>query len=371
MKTIIDQPTLIRELSLLQGIIEKKTTLEALANVVLSAHDGGRVSLIGTDLEVGYQASIPATVERPGTVAVDARRFHDIVRRMPAGNISFELDGDALHITMEKIRFRLATHDTEDYPTLPRREGEPVGAVDGPAMAEMVRRVLFAITTDDPRYSLAGALWNLEEDALELVATDGHRLSMTRRPATRLQDVGEGILVPRKALAEIGRLVDDQEHEARFWVQNGTLFVAVGDRELSARLQEPKFPDYHKVLDVDNDKVFEIGTADLRAAIERVAVLSLEQSHMVKLDLAPERLVVSSRHHTHGEASEELAVDYGGAPLEIGFNAQYLLDFLAVAGTEKIRAHLGEPMSQGLFEPVRPEDDDRIDRYVVMPMALG
>ena len=370
MKTIIDQPTLIRELSLLQGIIEKKSTLESLANVVLSAHEGGRVTLIGTDLEVGYRSSIPATVEQPGTVAVDARRLHDIVRRMPSGNLSFQLDGDALRITMEKIRFRLATHDTEDFPTLPRREGEPVGAVDGPAMADMVRRVLFAITTDDPRYSLAGALWSLDDEGLELVATDGHRLSLTRRPATRLGDLGQGILVPRKALAEVGRLVDGEAHEVRFWVEGGTLFVAVGERELSARLQEPKFPDYRKVLDVDNDKVFEIGTADLKAAIERVSVLSVEQSHMVKLDLAPERLVVSSHHHTHGEASEELAVDYDGAPLAIGFNAQYLLDFLGVAGTEKIRAHLGEPMGQGLFEPVREQDDDRVDRYVVMPMAL-
>ncbi|GAB4371892.1 MAG: DNA polymerase III subunit beta [Acidobacteriota bacterium] len=371
MKTIIDQPTLIRELSLLQGIIEKKSTLEALANVVLSAHDGGRVTLIGTDLEVGYKATIPATVEQPGTVAVDARRLHDIVRRMPPGNISFVLDGEALRITMEKIRFRLATHDTEDFPTLPRREGDPTGALDGPVMADMVRRVLFAITTDDPRYSLAGALWNLEEDALELVATDGHRLSLTRRPATRLGDLADGILVPRKALAEIGKLADDQQNEVRFWVENGTLFVTVGDRELSARLQEPKFPDYRKVLEVDNDKVFEIGTADLKAAIERVAVLSTEQSHMIRLDLAPERLVVSSRHHVHGDAVEELAVEYDGEPLEIGFNAQYLLDFLGVAGTEKIRAHLGEPMSQGLFEPVREEGDDRVDRYVVMPMALG
>lgn len=371
MRFVVDQSVLMRELSLLQGVVERKATIPMLANVLISAVEDGRVVLMATDLEVGFRATFHAQVEMPGTVAVDARRLHDIARRLPQGQIGFKLQKDSLHISLEKIRYRLSTQDTETFPSLPRREGEPNASIESRWLADMTRRVLFAVTTDDPRYSLGGALWRIEDDRLTMVATDGHRLSLSARPARRLEEIGGDIVVPRKALAELGKLAAEDEGETRLWIKGGSLFAEVGARELSTHLLEMKFPDYARVIPKSNEKKFEIGTSDLRAAIERVAVLSQDQSRMVKFDLAEHRLVLSTEHHVHGEAVEEMAVQYDGAPLQIGFNAQYVLDFVSSAGTETVRVELGEVMGQGLFSPARPEDDGRTDRYVVMPMALS
>lgn len=371
MNVTIEQAVLLRELGLLQGVVERKATIPMLANVLITAVEDGRVVVMATDLEVSFKATFHAQVDAPGTVAVDARRLHDITRRLPPGNIGFRLQKDSLHVSLEKIRYRLATQETETFPTLPRREGEPSGAIESRWLADMIRRVIFAVTTDDPRYSLGGALWKIETDRLTMVATDGHRLALSSRPGRRLESEMGDIVVPRKALAEIGKLAAEDEGETRFWARGGTLFVEVGSRELSTHLLEMKFPDYTRVVPKSNDKKLEVGTADLRAAIERVAVLSQDQSRMVKLDLAESRLVLSSEHHAHGEAVEELSVVYGGKPLQIGFNAQYLVDFLATCGTETVRLELGEVMGQGLLHPTRPDDDERQDRYVVMPMALS
>lgn len=371
MEINVEQSTLVRELSLLQGIIERKATIPILSNVLLSAQQDGRLVLTATDLEVGYRSSVEAEVSRPGTTAVDARRLHDIVRRLPSGTISFKLDGNALHISCERIRYRLNAQDTEQFPSLPVKEGNATGTIKSSQLADMVRRVLFAITADDPRYSLGGALWRLEDARLLMVATDGHRLSLAGRPARKLDPELGDIVVPRKALSEIQKLADDDDADTYFWVRQATLHVQVGERELNTHLQEQKFPDYTRVIPQNNDKHIDLGTSDLRRAIERVAVLSPDQSRMVKLSLVSGGVTLSSEHSAFGDAKEELEIDYAGEGLDIGFNAQYLVDFLSVAGTEKVRLSLGEAMGQGLFQPLRADDDEREDSYVVMPMALG
>lgn len=371
MRFVVDQAALLRELTLVQGIIERKATLPSLANIVITATESGQLKILATDLEVGLRTGVAATVEEPGTIAVDAKRIHEIVRRLPHGNLSFREKDGVLHVNLERIRYRLTTHDTEDYPSLPVKEGNPAGTIRSSLLAEMVRRVLFAITTDDPRYSLGGALFRLEDGTLLLVSTDGHRLSLTERPAKRLDPEVNDLIVPRKALAEIGKLAADDEADTFFWVQAGTLFVQVGERELNTHLPETRFPDFTRVVPEGNDKIVEVGTADLKNALDRVSVLSQDQSRMVRFSLSPETLALSTEHHQHGAANEELSVDYDGEAIDIGFNAQYIADYLAVAGTETIRLKLGEEMGQGLIEPGRGDDDDAKDAYVVMPMALG
>jgi DNA polymerase-3 subunit beta len=231
--------------------------------------------------------------------------------------------------------------------------------------------VIFAVTSDDPRYTLGGALWETQGDVLTMVSTDGHRLAMTRRTGQNVAKMDTpSIVVPRKALAELQKMSADHDGDTYFWMSGGSLFAQFGERELWTNLQEQRFPDYHRVLPQGNDKIVEISTSSFREAIERVAVLSLEHTHLIKFELTTDLLRLSAVHQQLGEAQEEIAVEYSGEPLAIGFNAQYLLDFLAVAGTERVRVSLGKEMTQGLFEPVRPQGDEREDKYVVMPMAL-
>lgn len=373
MKIVMEQGTLLRELSLIQGIIEKKTTIPILANVLLTALEDGTLSITATDLEVGFRSSIKATVTAPGKVAVNARRLHDIVRKLPSGNIGFRQDDASLHLQCEKIKFRLAVQQADQFPSVRAHEGNPHGSMQASHLADMVKRTLFAITSSDPGYSLGGALWALADGKMTMVATDGHRLAYSVRPAEKIAKQFPEMLVPRKALGELGRLSAENEGEVFLWGGGGHLFALIGSRELNTSLQEHRFPDYRKVLSLasNNDKVFTIKTQVLRDAIERVAVLSQERTHLVKLELGDNSLTVSTTHPELGEAQEEVSIKYTGKPLKIGFNAQYLVDWLGVAGTEEVRLSLGEEMGQGLLEPVRPGDEVGEDKYIVMPMALG
>ncbi len=371
MKITVDQSNFLRELSLLQGIIERKATLPILSNVMLVAEEEGRLRIAATDLEIGFRSSIPATVEIPGATTVHARRLHDILRRLPSGNVGFHQKGTDLHLNCERIRYRLATQEPDLFPSLREKEGTPVAQIDAAPLADMIKRVLFAITSDDPRYSIGGALFEFGDDLLTLVGTDGHRLAVSRRSVHRTGSEKESWVVPRKASSELLKLASDHEGDVFLWSSGGSLFAQMGEREISSSLQEQKFPDYNRVLPEGNDKNIEIETTALRSAIERVAVLSQEHTRLIKLELEEGLMRLSSSHQQLGEAQEEIAVDYAGESIAIGFNAQYLLDFIAVAGTEKVLVSLGKEMGQGLFQPVRTEDDARKDTYIVMPMALS
>lgn len=372
MKITLDQGVLLRELAMIQGIIEKKATIPILSNVLLTAVEDGRLAIQATDLEVGFRSTVEATVKKPGATAVHARRLHDIVRRLPPGTLDFRQEGGSLHIECERIRYRLATQDVEQFPSFRTKEGGPTALLTAEQLEDMIKRVLFAVTAEDPRYTLGGALWELQGDVLTMVATDGHRLALTRRTGQNVaKKEAPPIVAPRKALTELARLAGDHGGDVYFWTTGSTLFAQFGERELWTNLQEQRFPDYRRVLPKGNDKVFEIGAGALREAIERVAVLSLEHTHLVKLELGAGQLRLSSVHQQVGEAQEDLSVEYSGEPLAVGFNAQYLLDFLGAVGTEKVRVSLGKEMGQGLFEPVRDAGDSREDSYIVMPMALA
>ncbi len=375
MKLIVDQASLVTELSVLQGIVDRKAPIEELKNVRLEARDDNRLVLTATDLEVGVVTQVTADVEEPGEILVEARDLHETMRRMPAGTVDLRHPDDRgerkLQVEAERRHFRLPAADTGNFPTLPRREGEATAVIAAPTLAEMIRGVLFTITVDDPRYSLGGALWEIESGQLAMVGTDGRRLALRRRPIQVVGDEVPQMIVPRKALAEIQKLAADHEGDAFLWATPSHLFVQVGDRELETSLKNDTFPDYRKVIPAANDKVFEIDAKEFRGALEGVSHLSQEQSRLVRLDLGKGNLVVSSWNARGGMGRIELPVEYDGGELAIGFNAQYLVDFLAVTGSGRVRVSLGEAMTQGLFQPVREETQEGVeDLYIVMPMAL-
>jgi len=371
MKFTVEQAPFMRAIALLQGVIEKKSTFPILHHVLLTATEEGRVSMVATDLEVGFRSEVEAKVAIPGRAAVPARRLFEVLRRLPAGTLNIRLEGSAFHIDCDRIRYKLTTQDPDQFPAVRGREGSPQAVISSDLLAEMTKMVLFAITADDPRYTLGGAQWEFSEDQLTMVATDGHRLSISTRPAQQVSRDVPAMLVPRTALREIQRLASEHDGDVYVWSTPGSLVALLGHREVTTTLQENhRFPDYRRVIPQNNEKTFEIDTQVLRDAVDRASVLRDEETKLVRIEVKPDQLQVIAVNDKFGSAQEELSIPYAGGELEIGFNAQYLLDFLNNAGTEKVRVSLGEPMSQGLFEPVRPVDDRRHDRYVVMPMAL-
>lgn len=371
MKFTIDQTTLLKELNLLQGIIERKATLPILSNVLLEATVDGRLKLVATDLDLGFRAFIGASIDTPGTSTVHARRLHDIMRRLPAGQVEFETDDGHLHIRCERIRYRLATQDPGEFPALKECSGEPMAQVPAEHLSDMIRRVLFTIKADDPRYSIGGALWQFTGSSLTLVGTDGHRLSLSRRPADVSDDEERRIVVPLKAMAELQKLTAEHDGDAYLWHVHDSLFVRLGGREIHTSLQEQKFPDYDRVIPKANDKFARVGTEAIRNAVDRVAVLSAESTRLVKFTLDEGTMTISTSNVQMGEAQEEISVDYRGENFAIGFNAQYLQEFLGVAGTSEVELSFGQPMGQGLLKPLRTDGDPREDLYIVMPMALS
>jgi DNA polymerase-3 subunit beta len=239
--------------------------------------------------------------------------------------------------------------------------------IPGPLLRELIDRTAFAITTEDARYYLAGALLALDKEGAAMVATDGHRLAYARRTADLGLGEAQRWLIPRKAVSEVSRLLE-QEESALLQQVDGHLVFTIGGRTLASKMIEGQFPAYEKVIAVTGDKVVEMDRERLATAIRRVSLLSSERTRTVKLNLAGGRLELAASSPDLGEAKESLDTEYKGAGVEIGFNAQYLLDFLGVAGGRTVAVELKDAESQGLF---RPRDDGDMDyRYVVMPIRL-
>jgi DNA polymerase-3 subunit beta len=281
------------------------------------------------------------------------------------------VEGDAwARIRCERVEIKMAGLPGEDFPALP--EARPGKAVDIPVgvLRALVQRTAFAITAEDARYYLAGALLVLDKDAVAMVATDGHRLAWAQRKAALKVAEATRVLVPRKAITEIGRLVEEMgaEDQVSFQQGDGHLIFAAGGRTLASKVVEAQFPAYEKVVGVSGDKKVSVGRELLQSAIRRVSLLSSERGRAVRLSLDDGRLEVSASSPELGEARESLPLEYAGDAVGIGFNAQYLLEFLAVVETDEVALEVKDAESQGLLRPVGDDGGDY--RYVVMPMRF-
>jgi len=368
MEILVRRSDLVKELQLVQGIVERKNSIPILSNVLVEA-DTSRVRVSATDLDVSLRCGCDAQVVKAGAVTLGAKKLYEIVRSLPDSDVRIEVGQDAwATIECERVVFKMAGLPREDFPSLP--EPKAGKAVDIPAdvLAALIQRTAFAITAEDARYYLAGALLILEASSLAMVATDGHRLAWAQRQAEIKAAEPTKVLVPRKAIAELGRLIEGEE-SVGFQRADGHLLFTAGGRVLASKMVEAQFPAYEKVIAVTGDKKLVLGRDTLQSAIRRVSLLSSERNRAIKVALDEGRLELSASSPDLGEARESLATEYSGDGVEIGFNAQYLLDFLAVAGTEDVGLELRDAESQGILRPVGDSDGNDY-RYVVMPMRF-
>jgi DNA polymerase-3 subunit beta len=367
MEIVVRKSDLVRELHLVQGIVERKNSIPILSNVLAEA-GAGRVRIAATDLDVSLSGGCPAQVVRDGAITLAAKKLYEIARALPESDVHLKVLPDAwAQIECERVSFKMAGLPREDFPALPEARG--AGGVEIPAelLRDLIGRTSFAITLEDARYYLGGALLILERDAVSMVATDGHRLAYARRKASLKGAEGQRVLVPRKAIAELGRLLEGQDAVAFQQVDNHLLFVA-GARTLASKMIEGQVPAFEKVVGIAGDRVARLGRESFAQGLRRVSLLSSERSRAVRLQLAAGKLEIFASSPELGEAREALSVDYAGESLEIGFNAQYILDFLGAAGSEEVNLELRDSESQGVLRPAGEQETDY--RYVVMPMRL-
>jgi DNA polymerase-3 subunit beta len=366
MRFSVIKEIILAELQLLQGIVEKRNTMPILANILLSVGED-RVELIGTDLEVGLKTHFEANIEEKGTITVSGKKIFEIVKSLPdEGVITFKENEDLMmEVSSGKSEFKVLCLPKEDYPQVPEAKFEKKIVLPLDKLKEMIDRVYYAIAQEQ-RYYLNGALLVLKKNTMELVSTDGHRLSYTATFIENLAPPEEvKVIVAKKTLGELRKLTDEN---MEFDYDENNLFFKVGNRTLISRIIESKFPNFETVIPKDNPNVLHIPKDSFTQAIRRVALLSSERSRGVKFSIEKNLIKLFSSNPEIGEARDNLEVEYKGAELEVGFNSQYLIDFLSSVSSERVRLELKDENSAAV---VRPELDEDIKyTYVLMPMKI-
>jgi len=383
MEFVISKSNLVRELQTITGVVEKRATLPILANLLLETTGEG-LQVGASDLEVTVRGVTEATVVKQGSVTLPAGKLLEIARSLPEAEVQFKLlERNQVAISCERTRYRISGQPRDEFPNFPEIDEKAGIELPGRLLNEMIERVAFAITTEDPRYSLNGALFLLEKGKLTLVATDGHRLAYVSREFDVKPAKKQQVIVPRKALNEVSKLTDDlgEEDKVVFGQSDKQVFFIVGRHKLTSNLLEGKFPRYENVMPETSAIRIVLDRDGLAHAVRRVSLLASDRyGRAIRLHLSDGKLELSSQTEM-GEAQEALNVDYEGDEVQIGFNARYLLDFLNVVGGEAVSLELnparegeeGQGAASAGDKPgqLRPEPEGEMAyRYIVMPMHL-
>jgi DNA polymerase III subunit beta len=370
MEFSVSKADLVRELSLSQGVVEKKTTIPILSNVLLEAKDD-RVILTATDLELGIRCSCPAKVKKEGAGTIPAKKLLDYVRLLPDAELTVKfLENHWANLTCGRSKTRIAGMSRESFPELPQMP-EHVAEIPVKLLSSMIDRTSFAISMEESRFTLNGALLLLKPESMTMVATDGHRLAYVESSVDGGQ-IGKPFraLMPKKAMGEIVKLAADSgaEGKAVFAGDDNHLFFKIGERLLLTRKLTGNFPDYERVLPKDNTHTATLNRDEIRGAIERVAQFADERSKAIRVKFATGGVEIFSSSVETGESEETVPGQYDGPELDIGFNAQYLLDFLRAIAQGEVAFELKDAKSAGELRPAGEVKDQY--RYVVMPMRI-
>jgi DNA polymerase-3 subunit beta len=370
MEFTVSRAELVRELNLSQGVVEKKTTIPILSNVLVET-DGSRIVLTATDLELGIRCSCPAKVKKAGGGTIPARRLLDYVRLLPDSDVQVKIqENHWASFVCGRSKTRIAGMSRESFPELPKMPAV-LAEIPISVLAAMIGKTVFAISSEESRFTLNGALLVLKKGGLVMVATDGHRLAMVES-ASELPGVAGAYraLLPRKAMVELQKLAGDADPAAvvRFSGDENHLFFELGERLLLSRKLTGNFPDYERVLPKEQPQSVTLNRDELRGALERVAQFSDERSRSVRLSVSPGEVKIYSSVSDTGESEESIPVEYNGPVVEIGFNADYLLDFLRAISEEQVQFYFKDAHSAGELRPAGEKPENY--RYVIMPMRI-
>jgi DNA polymerase III subunit beta len=367
MEFTVSKADLVRELGLSQGVVEKKTTIPILSNVLLEAK-GDRIILTATDLELGIRCSCPARIKKEGAGTIPARKLLEYVRLLPDADLTIKfLENHWANLTCGRSKTKIAGMSRESFPELPVMPA-PIAEIPVKQLSGMISRTMFAISMEESRFTLNGALLLLKDEMVTMVATDGHRLAFVEMALPGQQAFRA--LIPRKAMGEIVKLADEGGADAKVIVtgDDNHLFFQFGERLLITRKLTGNFPDYERVLPKENSNLAKLEKVEIRSAIERVAQFADERSRAIRVQFLPGEVKVFASSVEMGESEESVNSEYTGPELEIGFNAQYLLDFFRAISQDQLVFALKDQKSAGELRP--STDGPEQYRYVVMPMRI-
>jgi DNA polymerase-3 subunit beta len=373
MEITVSRSELLKELSATQGVVERKTTIPILSNYLFEA-GADRLSLTATDLDLSLRTSCNAKVKKEGSCTIPARKLHDYVKLLPEADITIKLlENHWVSIRCGRSNTKMVGMARSNFPSLPVFPTAGVVKIPAQVLRAMIARTGFAIANEESRYTLNGALMVLKPESITMVATDGHRLAHVERSGEKFEGVSGELktLVPKKAMDELKALADSAPSDVEtmeFAKDDSTLFFRIGPRLLTSRQLTGQFPNFEAVLPKDNNKSIALRGDDLGAAIARVAQFADERSRAVRLKLEKGELKLSASSAETGESEDTIETDYNGEPLTIGFNAQYIIDFLKAAGSGDVKLELKDSQSAGQLRPA--ESEDYKYRYIVMPMRI-
>ncbi len=371
MEITISKSELLRELTATQGVVERKTTIPILSNYLFEAA-GDKLSLTATDLDLSLRTSCDAKVKKEGSCTIPARKLYDYVRLLPDADITIKLlENHWVSIRCGRSNTKMVGMAKSNFPSLPVFPSVGVVKIPTQVLRSMIAKTGFAIANEESRYTLNGALMMIKPESITMVATDGHRLAHIERTGEKFEGVSGEMktLVPKKAMDELKSLLDSTDADSiEFAKDESTLFFRIGGRLLTSRQLTGQFPNYEAVLPKDVSKSIALQGNELMAAISRVAQFADERSRAVRVKLEKGELKLSASSTETGESEDSLEVDYNGEALAIGFNAQYLLDFLKATGGADVKLELKDAQSAGQLRPA--EGEDYKYRYIVMPMRI-
>ena len=372
MKVTIERSALVKALGHVQSVVERRNTIPILANVLLQA-EGGALTLTATDLDIEISEAAPADVARKGSTTVSALTLYEIVRRLPEGaQVRLDLIGEEgrLQVSAGRSQFSLAVLPEQDFPTLAATDLGVRFSIPTADLARLFDKTRFAMSQEETRYYLNGVYLHAFTDGakklLRAAATDGHRLARLDAPLPAGADKMPGVIVPRKAVAELGRLLADAEETVEIGVSETKIRFGFGAGRLTSKLIDGTFPDYERVIPKNNQSLLRADTKDFAQAVDRVATISADRTRSIKMAIDSDKLRLTVNNPEAGSALEELSVDYSGDPIEIGFNARYLLDIAGQIDGGTVTFRLSDPSSPSIAQ----DDDDPRALYVLMPLRV-
>jgi DNA polymerase-3 subunit beta len=372
MRVIIERGNLLKSLNHVHRVVERRNTIPILSNVLLSA-DGASLEMKATDLDLEITEATPAKVERGGATTVPAHLLYDIVRKLPDGAevmLKTDEDGNAMSVISGRSAFRLQCLPQSDFPELTAGSLSHIFRLDSAALKGLIDKTQFAISTEETRYYLNGIYLHTHESGgklkLRAVATDGHRLARTEIEAPAGSEGMPGIIVPRKTVGELQKLVDDPDMKVVVELSDTKIRLTLGSVVLTSKLIDGTFPDYQRVIPTGNDKALVIDRESFARAVDRVSTISSERGRAVKLSIADGQVTLTVNNPDSGSATEEVAADYSADPIDIGFNARYLLDVAAQLSSGNAKFMLADAGSPTLIS----DNEDQNTLYVLMPMRV-
>jgi DNA polymerase III subunit beta len=367
MEFVVGKSTLLKELGVVQGVVERKTTVPVLSYLLMEASEG-EISFRATDLDVSVTTSLEANVKESGSLCIPAKKLFEIVRTLPEADVTFKCNlQDQAQITCDRAKFRMPWLAKENFPESQTFKGDTAG-IPAELLRTFINRTSFAITNEESRYTLNGARFELSADEIRLVATDGHRLAYIASKGDFKVDKKLEILIPRKTLAELQKLASETNDNIELGADENHIYFKAGKRRLSSRLLSGQFPNYELVLPKDNQNRVTVDSGLIAGAIRRVSLMADERSHLVKVDITAGQVNITSQAADVGEAGEVIPVEYSGPQITVGFNSQYLSDIFSVIQEGEVAFEFKDGNSQTLIRPVADGDYDF--RYVIMPMRL-